>query len=53
MEDDRMEVEIDFPPDLFIALALMAHEDDITLNQLCNKALKEFVDSHPDNTESK
>lgn len=39
-----MEVTIDIPNDLLFRLMLMAHEQDITLNKLINKILKEFMD---------
>ena len=34
------ELEIELRDDELLSLALMAHEQDITLNQLINKALK-------------
>jgi len=38
------EVEIEMNDDQFMKLALMAHEQDITINQLCNNILKEQID---------
>ena len=39
-EDKQESVEIDLPEKELFDLMLMAHEEDITLNQLVNKALK-------------
>lgn len=33
-------VELNLPMDVFVDLASMAHDKDITFNQLCNKLLK-------------
>jgi hypothetical protein len=38
------EVEINLPDDVLFDLMLMAHERDITLNQLCNEILREQLD---------
>ena len=38
-------IEIDLPNDVLLSLAMMAHEQDITLNELCNDILKEIVDT--------
>jgi hypothetical protein len=38
------EVEINLPDDVLFELMLMAHERDITLNQLCNEILREQLD---------
>ena len=39
-EEKQESVEIDLPEKELFDLMLMAHEEDITLNQLVNKALK-------------
>jgi hypothetical protein len=39
-EDKQESVEIDLPEKELFDLMLMAHEEDITFNQLVNKALK-------------
>jgi predicted DNA-binding ribbon-helix-helix protein len=36
-------VSINLEHDLLHTLMLMAHEEDITLNQLVNKILKEYI----------
>jgi len=41
---DTVNVEIDLPDDVFIELARMAHEQNITLNQLCVNILQAYVD---------
>ena len=38
-------IEIDLPNDIMLDLAMMAHEKDITLNELCNDILREIVDT--------
>lgn len=37
------EVEIFLPDDILLKLALEAHNQDITLNKLCNKIVKEKI----------
>lgn len=37
-------VEVDLDDDQFLVLAKMAHERDITFNQLCNEVLREYFD---------
>ncbi len=44
MSDNLETVEIDIPDDVFMELARMAHEQNITLNQLCVNILQEYVD---------
>jgi predicted HicB family RNase H-like nuclease len=39
-------VEVDLEHDLLFQLMLLAHKQDITLNQLVNKILREFVDDY-------
>jgi predicted HicB family RNase H-like nuclease len=44
--DTQETIEIDLEHDLLFQLMLLAHEQDITLNQLINKALREFIDEY-------
>jgi len=37
-------VEVNLPDDVLFELMLLAHERDITLNQLCNEILREQLD---------
>ena len=41
-------VELDLPDDVLLSLAMMAHEQDITLNELCNNILREIVETNGD-----
>lgn len=43
-EHNRVTIEIDLEEDLLYQLMLRAHEHDITLNQLIEKILREFID---------
>ncbi len=43
-KDNRENVEIDLDDKTFMELSKMAHERDITLNQLCNDIIKEMID---------
>jgi hypothetical protein len=45
-EDNCETVEVDLEHDLLFQLMLLAHKQDITLNQLVNKILREFVDDY-------
>lgn len=45
MTDGRAEVELDLPDNELFDLMLMAHNQDITLNQLVENILREFIDS--------
>ena len=38
-------VELDLPNDVLLGLTMMAHEQDITLNELCNNILREIVET--------
>jgi len=38
-----VEVEITLPPETILALAMAAHEIDITLNEYCNNVLSEYI----------
>ena len=40
MNEEMVEVELELPNDVILALALKAHELDITLNQLINDILR-------------
>jgi hypothetical protein len=39
-----VEVEVELAPELLLALALEAHDKNITLNELCNKILKKEIE---------
>jgi len=39
--DDRAEVALDLPEDALFQLMLMAHQHDITLNQMVERILRE------------
>jgi len=43
-QDNRVTIEIDFDEDLLYQLMLRAHEHDITLNQMIEKILREYLD---------
>lgn len=42
-QDNRVTIQIDFDEDLLYQLMLLAHEQDITLNQLIEKILREYM----------
>ena len=42
--DNRVTIEIDLDEDLLYQLMLKAHEHDITLNQMIEKILREYMD---------
>jgi predicted HicB family RNase H-like nuclease len=44
MTDNRVTIEIDLDEDLLYQLMLKAHEHDITLNQMIEKILREYLD---------
>ena len=44
MTDNRVIIGIELEQDLLYQLMLMAHEQDITLNQLIEKVLREYLD---------
>jgi predicted HicB family RNase H-like nuclease len=44
-EDNRVTIEIDLDEDLLYQLMLKAHEYDITLNQMIEKILREYIDA--------
>ena len=43
-QDNRVTIEIDLDEDLLYQLMLRAHEHDITLNQMIEKILREYLD---------
>ena len=43
-QDNRVTIEIDLDEDLLYQLMLKAHENDITLNQMIEKILREYLD---------
>ena len=43
-QDNRVTIEIDLEDDVLFRLMLQAHEHDITLNQMIEKILREFID---------
>jgi predicted HicB family RNase H-like nuclease len=43
-EDNRVTIEIDLDEDLLYQLMLRAHEHDITLNQMIERILREYID---------
>jgi hypothetical protein len=47
MTDNRVEVELELDEDLQFQLMCMAHERDITLNQLIENILREFIEANP------
>ena len=44
--DNRVTIKIDLEEDVLYQLMLRAHEQDITLNQLVDRILREFIDEH-------
>ena len=44
-QDNRVTIELDLEEDLLYQLMLKAHEHDITLNQLIEKILREYLDA--------
>jgi len=44
-------IEINLEHDVLFNLMLMAHERDITLNQLINQVLKDFIEKVENGTE--
>ena len=43
-QDNRVTIEVDLDQDLLYQLMLKAHEHDITLNQMIEKILREYLD---------
>ena len=48
-EDNGTDVKIDLPDDELLQLCLLAHEQDITLNELVNNILREYIDNYGTN----
>lgn len=44
--DNRVTIKIDLEEDVLYQLMLHAHELDITLNQMVDRILREFIDEH-------
>ena len=44
MTDDRVIIGLELEQDLLFQLMLMAHEQDITLNQLVEQVLRAYLD---------
>ena len=42
-QDNRVTIEIDLDEDLLYQLMLKAHEHDITLNQMIERILREYI----------
>lgn len=42
------DITLNLDKDVLFELMLMAHEQDITLNQLVNNILREFIEGHKD-----
>ena len=42
--DNRVTIEIDLDEDLLYQLMLKAHEHDITLNQMIERILRQYLD---------
>jgi predicted HicB family RNase H-like nuclease len=47
MTDNRVTIGVELEQDLLYQLMLMAHEQDITLNQLIEQILREYLDRAP------
>jgi len=47
-QDNRVTIEIDLDQDLLYELMLRAHEHDITLNQMIEQILREYLDRETD-----
>jgi hypothetical protein len=47
MTDNRVSIEIELEETLQFQLMKMAHQRDITLNQLVEELLRAFIDAHP------
>ena len=50
MSEKMVDVEIDFDEGDLLYLAMKAHERDITLNQMINEMLTEYIEEHKDGT---
>lgn len=48
-EEKLINVEVDLSDETILKLALLAHDRDITLNQMCNALLKDYIQEHERN----
>jgi predicted HicB family RNase H-like nuclease len=48
MTDNRVIIGLELEQDLLYQLMLMAHEQDITLNQLIEQILRQYLDRETD-----
>jgi len=46
--DSRETVTIELEQEVLYSLMLMAHEQDITLNQLVEGILRDYINQHPE-----
>jgi len=44
--DGQEDIVLNIERDLLYQLMLMAHEQDLTLNQLIHRVLKEYIETH-------
>jgi len=44
--DGQEDIVLNIERDLLYQLMLMAHEQDVTLNQLIHRVLKEYIEAH-------
>ena len=49
-QDNRETVTVELEHEVLYNLMLMAHEQDITLNQLVERILRDYIDQHPEHT---
>jgi len=47
--EENVSLDIELSDDDFYKLSLMAHERDITLNDLCNQLLLDFIEKNEEN----
>ena len=47
------EVEVNMEDEMFIKLALMAHEKNITMNKMCSILLTEYIEKRKDDEDNK
>ena len=47
-KDNRVSIEVDLTDDEWYTLMKLAHEQDITLNQLVENILKTFIENYPE-----
>ena len=44
VEDDRAEIEVNFTDEELLTYMKLAHEQDITFNQLVERAIRRFIE---------